>query len=297
MKTFLFALVLFAQTVFITSAQTNNAILFTENGDRFKVVVNGVLQNSKTETNVKITGLKANFYKCRILFAEKSLGFIDFNMNFAEMGTEITWNIKKNKKGEYVLRAVSSVPLESAAPAAPSQTVVVYSLTPPPETTTTTTTYQQTTTTNNNGNPGDNVNINIGINPNTGGSNMNINSSGQSSSSQTVRSTTTTTTTTSQNGGHEKSGHHESYEKEHHEQSYVPGYTGPVGCARPTGEGEFSSMKESIKSKSFESTRLEYAKYAYGYTYDIGNYYKVNDAFQFESSIDDLNKYISGKKK
>jgi hypothetical protein len=43
---------------------------------------------------------------------------------------------------------------------------------------------------------------------------------------------------------------------------------------------------------SFESTRLDFAKFAYAYTLDLRNYYKLNDAFTFESSIDDLDKYI-----
>lgn len=45
---------------------------------------------------------------------------------------------------------------------------------------------------------------------------------------------------------------------------------------------------------NFESTRLELAKYAYGHTYDIANYYMLNDAFTFESSIEELNNYIKG---
>jgi hypothetical protein len=58
-----------------------------------------------------------------------------------------------------------------------------------------------------------------------------------------------------------------------------------------------SQVKEIILLFSFEETRLDFAKYAYGYTFDIGNYYQVNDAFKFESSIDELNTYISGFKR
>ena len=54
-----------------------------------------------------------------------------------------------------------------------------------------------------------------------------------------------------------------------------------------------SQVKEIMMLFSFEDTRLELAKAGYGNTYDIGNYYKVNDAFTFESSIDELNAYIN----
>jgi hypothetical protein len=44
---------------------------------------------------------------------------------------------------------------------------------------------------------------------------------------------------------------------------------------------------------SFESTRLEFAKYAYHHVVDPYNYYVVNDGFSFSSSISDLNNYLS----
>lgn len=106
----------------------------------------------------------------------------------------------------------------------------------------------------------------------------------------------------------------------------MPGYSGPIGCAWPMNPGEFTDAKTSIESKSFEETKmttakqigrdrcftvdqvkgimgtfsfedtkLEFAKYAYDRTYDIGNYYKVNDSFTFESSIDELNTYIQSR--
>ena len=108
----------------------------------------------------------------------------------------------------------------------------------------------------------------------------------------------------------------------------MPGYNGPVGCPWPMSPQDFQDVKNSIASKTFddskltiakqvissncllcsqvkeimllftfENTRLDLAKYSYGYTYDIGNYYKLNDAFTFESSIDELNEYINGYKR
>lgn len=44
---------------------------------------------------------------------------------------------------------------------------------------------------------------------------------------------------------------------------------------------------------SFESSRLDFAKCAYGKAIDKQNYYLVNNAFSFESSISELNQYIA----
>jgi hypothetical protein len=141
---------------------------------------------------------------------------------------------------------------------------------------------------------------------------------GEEHTTVTQQSTTTTTTYTSTNQGAPVPSQ---------PVTYLPGYTGPVGCPMPMTEGEFKDVRSSISSKTFEDTRmtiakqvlndrcifasqvkdvmllftfeenrLEFAKYAYDKTYDIGNYFKVNDAFTFESSIDELNGYIDSRR-
>jgi hypothetical protein len=181
------------------------------------------------------------------------------------------------------------------------QRTTVVTQTPPPNT------VQQTTTTTTtvNGQP---ANANVSMNINLGGMGV-----GASVTEQTSYTSTTTTTSTGVPVQQQQT------------IVYVPGYGGPVGCPIPMDQGSFGNAKNSIDSKSFEDskltmakqiigsncltsaqvkeimllfsfegTRLDFAKFAYGRTYDIGNYYMVNDAFTFESSIDDLNAYING---
>jgi hypothetical protein len=54
-------------------------------------------------------------------------------------------------------------------------------------------------------------------------------------------------------------------------------------------------IKEVMGLFSFEETKLEFAKYAYDYCYNQGDYYQVNDGFGFESTIEELNQYLEGK--
>ena len=106
----------------------------------------------------------------------------------------------------------------------------------------------------------------------------------------------------------------------------VPNYNGPVGCDNPMTPEQFRDAQNSIESKAFasskmtlakqivrancftanqvrtlvglftyESDKLEFAKFAYPYTYDQGNYFRVNDAFEFESSIGKLDQFINGR--
>jgi hypothetical protein len=147
-----------------------------------------------------------------------------------------------------------------------------------------------------------------------GSFNVNVNINEGTSVKETETTTTTTTTSTSTTTG----GQSDVY--------VMPGYSGPVGCSWPMNDGEFSEVKSSITSKTFEDskltiakqvtrsrcmtasqvkelaalmdfeqTKLDFAKYAYDYTFDIGNYYKVNDVFDFETSIDELNRYITSR--
>jgi len=43
---------------------------------------------------------------------------------------------------------------------------------------------------------------------------------------------------------------------------------------------------------SFESSRMEFAKFAWQNCIDKQNYYQVNDAFQFSSSVEELDRFI-----
>jgi len=47
-----------------------------------------------------------------------------------------------------------------------------------------------------------------------------------------------------------------------------------------------------IKMMTFESSKLDLAKFAYRNTVDKQNYFIINDAFTFESSITELNEFI-----
>lgn len=175
---------------------------------------------------------------------------------------------------------------------------------------------------------GENVNISMGVNG--VGFNMNVRvdegatgTTTTPSGTRTTRTTTTTTTTAAPSTPATAQPVATAPVKEP-EVYRMPGYTGPVGCGMPMSSTEFAEARNSIQSKSFEDTKmtvakqvgrdrcftvdqvkgimglfsfedskLEFAKYAYSRTHDIGNYFRLNDAFTFESSVDDLNKFIS----
>ena len=305
---------LFAQT-------TSNIIVFTEQGEQFWLVVNGVKQNNDPQTNVKVTGLNQPSYKVKVIFKDNTIPDLDKTVYLMDGGNPVvgewSYNIKKNNKNEYVMRQLSYVPIAQAAPPAPNQQVIVFGTVPTTAVVTTqptggTVTQQTTTTTTSNP---DNVNMNMNIGG--VGLNMNVNVSGMDvNSSQTTTTTTTITTNGTTVVGTQQPT----------TVVYVPGYSGPTGCAMPMAPTDFEAAKSTISSQSFasskvtvakqiansncftadqvkqlvqlmdfEADKLEVAKYCYAHTYDKGNYFKINDAFEFSSSVDELNQYIGGQ--
>lgn len=54
-------------------------------------------------------------------------------------------------------------------------------------------------------------------------------------------------------------------------------------------------IAQITKQLSFDSNRLDFAKYAYDYCYDKSNYFLLKDAFSFSSNYNSLLKHIESK--
>ena len=68
-----------------------------------------------------------------------------------------------------------------------------------------------------------------------------------------------------------------------------------IKVARQAIRHSFVSSEQVLalmKMFSFDSYRVELAKFAYAYTLDKQNYFIVNNAFSFSSSVSELNQYI-----
>ncbi|MCC6684154.1 MAG: hypothetical protein IT247_03695, partial [Bacteroidia bacterium] len=87
---FLFAMVLSA-TAF---AQNGTLTFFSDKGEKFWVLVNGVVQNAVPENNVKVQGLSPNFYRIKIVFQIDSLGEVTQNMG-TDAGVAYVYIIRK----------------------------------------------------------------------------------------------------------------------------------------------------------------------------------------------------------
>jgi hypothetical protein len=156
-------------------AQTNNDIVvFAEDPLPFYVVLNGVKQNEKAETNVKIAGLNIERASLKVIFEDNTIAPISKNIwlwdtyeDKAKSNMIVTLRIVKTKKA-YKLKWFSDVeknnvttvnsqpPVTQTAPTPPTQTFQ----NPPPTQTVVKETVTTTTTTASPENA--NVNVNMG---------------------------------------------------------------------------------------------------------------------------------------
>ena len=374
-------------------SQTATVTVFSQDGEKFWVIMNGVKQNETPMTNVKVTGLSSPNYRLKIIFDDEKIAAIDKDImtkNYDDVLCDQAYVIKKDKKGKHIMRLNSFEPTKAIATTVePNQVAVPYTTVDraekPVQTQQTTQqkdpvqTQQTTNTTintskDNSSNVGINVkdpvtgesiNMNMNISA-TGmdmnvkdpqGGNINMNTGIKDNTTHTSTTSTTTTTTTTTSGRYNTNQQPaDKYPADKHPTESrpvdkhpidkypadkhpgdrqaekpvykLPGYNGPNGCDYPIATQDFDEAKKSISSKSFEDSKLsiakqiassncllttqvkdimalfsfedsklQFAKYAYQYTFDVGNYYKVNDAFTFEMSINELNEYIATQKK
>lgn len=312
-------------------AQRANAVFFSEFGEEFTLVINGQKQNQSPATNVRVEDIKQDFFQIRVDFADPSNEGFKANVG-AEPGTESTYIIRKNRKGVYVARLHNAVPIDDAPVVDRPGTSVPA---PQPEVrpaqeqvqvrTEAPSSVEQTTviTTTTTGAP---QGERIGVSMQVPGVSISIDGMGVDMHMKETTTVTTTTTTTSGTSTGTLPAAEPVREEPVVRRPAIPGYSGPIGCEWPVEEASVSQMKKSIDNQSFsdqrmtvakqatrnmcltvnqvkeviglftfEDSKLEYAKFAYDYTYDIGNYYMLNDAFTFSSSVDELNRFIERK--
>ena len=274
---------------------------FSEDGYPFTVIMNGLRKNTEARTNVKLEGLTNPAYKIKIIFEDKTIPPISKNV-YTKPGMEVTYRIKKDRKGNNVLRYYSEAPLPyDYVP----QDQTVY-----PDNTDNTVVVTDGTTGVHIDMNVDETGGNISIQTEDGSinmnSNINVNEANISYDSEVYDDT------------------HYEVREEHGDYYVMPGYNGRIGCPWPMSpqsfqrakqtisNADFSSDKQTIAKQivnsncltaqqvkeiaglfDFEKDKLEFAKFAYTHTYDIENYFIINDIFDFSSSIKELNSYIN----
>jgi len=291
--------------------------IFSEDGDKFTLILNGEVINDTPQTNLRVEDLNQPYYNAKIKFQDQTLTDISKNnLLIADADgifSDVTYKIRrdKNNKTKMKMNFFSMIPVQpNFIPSSnvhvihygqPQQVLVTQPVRGVSQTTTTTTTQTGGT--------------NVGVGVNVGGVNMGI-SINDSMGGGVVTQTTTTTTNT---GVIHNSAPVINQPIRHNP---VRG-CGGNSCMTP---GNFNAALSTIKNQSFEDTRLktakqvitanclnvdqiiqiantfnfednklEFAKFAYDYCIEPRNYFKLNGIFSFSSNVDELSDYVQSR--
>ncbi len=331
MKTKLLLLFLFtSQLIF---AQTSSITVFSQEGERFYVIVNGVRQNDAPSTNVKVTDLEKPNYLVKIIFEDQSIASLNQNvylLDYDEKRTNVTFNLKRDKKGKMKMAMNSfdydvnsskgtdvvkyhevenpiSIPAKNTTsiPTTTSSKSTTTSSTP-----TATTKTERTTVDMNMLGIGVNTKIeesedNVNVNLNIGG----INTSVSTKTDTPVKPgrpkvlkdeivtekpvTTTAVENTAKNCTIKMStADFQRAKSSVEKQSFAETKMKVAKQITTSNCLSTDQIIEIVNLFSFEENKLDYAKFAYSKCVDKNNYFMVNDAFSFSSSTDELTEYI-----
>lgn len=295
-------------------AQNSNLTIFSEDGLAFYLILNGIRQNENPETNVRVDGLMSDYFTTKIIFADQNIASIERKMLMvvdadARRG-EVTYKIKANKKGEQVLKYFSFTPAAQVMPAPANVAIIAYNAAPMPaiafNTQITETTSTTTTTTGGGMGTGDNVNVGISVGGINIGASVNVNDHHGHNHGHTSHTTTTTTTSTATNFNNNnnvviieepacmpmESNLFQSALSSIENQSFSDSRLSQAKEITQANCLSAAQIKAICKVFDFEDSKLDYAMFAYDFCFDRNNYWQINDAFTFDSSVSELNDYI-----
>lgn len=290
---------------------TANLTIFSEDGAKFFLILNGERYNDVAQTNIRIEELPNPYYNCKVIFEDKSLPDLSKSalmLTDADGAMQdVTYRIKKDNKGKNVLRFFSQRPAQQNM-VRPSN-CATYRFGAPNRmlgNAISTTTTRQTTIS-----PTSNVNVNMG------GIGVNVNID-----QPLITNTTSTTVTTTRSGTIVQDNFVDDDFAQRNNRNNANGRR-RGGCNMAMNNADFDEAKRTIANNGFDETRLstakqivssnclntnqiaalikifsfeesklDFAKYAYDFCIDRNNYFKIANSFSFESSKTELNNYV-----
>lgn len=297
----LFLSVCFTSQLHAQFMPTANLTIFSEDGNKFFLILNGERQNDVAQTNIRLEELPQPYYNCKIIFEDKTQKEISKNMLMLADANgvmqDVTYKIKKDKNGKQSLRFFSFIPVQQNM-VRPSNCAVYRYGNPGVMISGPGFNDQQVNIRGNQGNGS------VGIQMNGGGVNMNVRIE-DPYANQNI------------NHQQEMSNHYYNNQQQDIQGCFNAYAMNPrdFDDARATLKNEgFDEtrldMAKQIASVnclntaqisticqlfSFEASKLEFAKYAYDHCTDPKNYFKVSNLFSFSSSKTELNNYIQGR--
>ena len=305
MKKGLFYSIVLVFVVFQMSAQQygryGHLTIFSEDGDKFTLVLNGETINDVPQTNLRVEELTQPYYNARIIFEDASktsitknnLLITDVNGNFQD----VTYKIRRDKNNSSKMKMNFFSMTDVNPEFLPPSNVQVIHYGRPVQTGGTVT--QTTTTTSTGG-------VSAGVSVNGVGVNISVNDPNMQ-----VTQTTTTTSSSSYGGHHDGPRHGRGPRCSNQYAMSSADFSSALQTIKNQGfeETKLKTAKQIVKSNclnthqiaeicktfGYDESRLDFAKEAYESCTEPNNYFKINNVFSFSSSAEELSEYVSSR--
>ncbi len=297
--------------------------IFSQNGDKFFLFLNGVKQNETAQSNIRIQNVPALFYNVKIVFENKNFWPINKNNVFVsdedDNLMDATYRIRRDKAGKPRFNFYSMTAINENFKAPAGMYVYNFGKTTPviapvaaPESTGDVAISKKT------GAPikGTISNVKVTVKDDANSKTHTTVKSITQKTTPPVKNTTTVTTGKSADKTTSVRKTEETAKSipENKKCNGWPMGKGDLAVAKKTIEdagkddAKLSTAQEIIASNCLlasqvmefcnlfksEKSKLAFAKYAYRYTIDRKNYSEVNKALGLETSKKELSKFISG---
>lgn len=300
-------------------AQSASTRVFSEEGYKFWLVLNGIRQNDEPKASVEVQGLKAQLYRARVIFENEDLAPLDQNIFTSDVDGKVYHSVYRirerrtffgNPTGELVVRLQSADVVNGERPTFQQEPIDVreeeeqaVQQSPPAR------------------EPREREESEVKQSERTSRTEQQRpDFRGRVSHPHDRRGSRRQPPIEDRA---ERSAPEEKSKEVETPKSYVEGYHGRIGCSKPMSADAFKRALNTIENQSFSSTqldvakqvvdanclsvqqvkaitqifsfengRLEFAKYAYHSTHDVDNYFELNDVFSFSASVSELSEYI-----
>ena len=303
-------------------AQTNDFVFYTDNGDRFTLYINNIKQNETAGTNVKAENISGKTIPVRVVFERSGVPTLSRTMSVSSDNKEIKVQLVKGREDVYSMKTVSTTNRSHSNNQSNNGTTVTKDNNGSSETKDDKSGHGNNG--HNNSGHGNNGHNNDGHGNNGYGNNGHGNN-GYGNNGHGNNGYGNGYGNGHGNGGYGNGG----YGNNHGNNGYWNNGYGPTDnprCNMPMANNDYNSLKAQVNARyfdssrltvakqacryncmtsdqirdlcrvfSYESSKLEFAKYAFEYCYDRYRYYMVGQAFTYSSSVDELNRFITNQ--
>lgn len=276
-----------------SQSRTGNLTVFSEDGDLFYLMLNGEKQNREPQNNIRVEELPQPVYNARIVFVDSSRKPISKSLQVADVDEkmmDVTYRLRRDKTGKIKLQAYSAVEVKEVYRVPAGMYVCRFG-----QKDNTRAVRRNKMGTNPDAVDADpqqlGIMMNVTFNDPAGHRQSSAKSrrSGQSQPSESY----STSSPNNCRGWAMKAADFKLAKQTVMESDFEETKLSTAKSIVAANCLSCDQVMAMCKLLSFEDSRLEFAKYAYPYTIDPKNYFKVNNVFSYDSSKEELNKFAA----